>query len=238
MSEQPDYEKLIDYIEQQLFERKLRVGDKLPAERELSSILDISRGSVRIGLAVLVAIGVIDSKHGSGNYINGSFDHKLMQIMTMMYSLEDMGELEICGFRYAAEQEAILLAIHNVTEEQKELLKNLATALTTSEEAEKQTYYDQMLHQTIVDASGNRLVIARYMALDKILNAVIQDVRDTVLHMGDEEFAALQNSHVDLVNGICEGNLDLAQQALNTHFVFLQKALKNDKPQARTDETV
>ena len=59
MTRTEDYEKLIDYIEQQLFEGKLKVGDRLPAERELSMMLDISRGSVRIGLAVLVAIGVV-----------------------------------------------------------------------------------------------------------------------------------------------------------------------------------
>lgn len=232
MSDQQDYEKLIDYIEQQLFEGKLKVGDKLPAERELSNLLGISRGSVRIGLAVLVAIGVIDSKHGSGNYINGAYDHKLAQIMTMMYSLEDMGEREICGFRYAAEQEAILLAIHYVTDEQKTLLRELANNLTETADPEKQTLYDQMIHKTIVNASGNRLVIARYMALDKILNAVIQNVRETVLEMGEAEFDKLQHSHIDLVEGICTGDLARAQEALNVHFVFLLHAISGDKEEA------
>lgn len=229
MTRQEDYEKLIDYIEQQLFEGKLRIGDRLPAERELSAMLDISRGSVRIGLAVLVAIGVVDSKHGSGNYINGAYDHKLTQVMTMIYSLCNMNEREVVGFRYAAEQEAILLAHHSISQEQKDRLWHHLELLETATDPVEQTVHDQMIHRTIVEASNNRLVIAQYMALNKILNEVIHNVRATIAGMGKKEYDGLQSSHRDLVVNLCNDNYQGAKEALDDHFYYMMKVIEEDE---------
>ncbi len=229
MTRQEDYEKLIDYIEQQLFEGKLKIGDRLPAERELSAMLDISRGSVRIGLAVLVAIGVVDSKHGSGNYINGAYDYKLTQIMTMMYSLCDMDPREVVGFRYAAEQEAILLARHSISQEQKDRLWHHLEMLETATTPEEQTVHDQMIHRTIVEASNNRLVIAQYMALNKLLKEVIRNVREKIAGMGTAEYDGLQSSHRDLVVNLCNDNYQGTKDALDNHFYYMLKVIEEDE---------
>jgi DNA-binding FadR family transcriptional regulator len=42
----------------------LRAGDRLPSERELIEILDISRPSLREALRALSMLGVIESRHG------------------------------------------------------------------------------------------------------------------------------------------------------------------------------
>src|SRR5262245_22733465 len=53
-----------------LIERgKLRPGDRLPAERELAGQIGVSRPTVRAGLRALAAMGVVQSRHGSGTYI-------------------------------------------------------------------------------------------------------------------------------------------------------------------------
>lgn len=226
MNGQEDYEKLIDYIEQQLYEGALKVGDRLPAERELSSILQISRGAVRIGLAVLVAIGIVDSRQGSGNYINGEYDHKLTQMMTMMYALCEMSQLEMIGFRYAAEQEAILLAHRSISPAQKEQLRAHLEALENASDAKEQILHDQMIHQIIVEASNNRLVIARYMALNKMLYPLIRHVRESIANMGPKEADGLQSMHRKLVEHLCNNNYQGAKAALDGHFYFLRKVIE------------
>ncbi len=202
MNEQESYEKLIDYVERELVEGRLNIGDRLPAERELSSMLQISRGAIRIGLSALIAIGVVESKQGSGNYINGAFDHKLTQIMTMMYALDEMSQREIFGFRYAAEQEAILLATH----------------------------HDQLIHQIIVEASNNRLVIARYMALNKILETIIRNVREKTSSMGKNMSDHLEAIHQQLVESICNNNYEKAKQALDDHYTLLLQTVDDETP--------
>lgn len=227
MNKQDNYERLIDYIEQELLSGKLKIGDRLPPERKLSAELQISRGAVRMGLSVLVAIGVIDSKQGSGNYINGSFDHKLTQIMTMMFALEEMDQREILGFRYAAEQEALILAVHSVSDAQKLQLDEHLSFLLSAGDPDAQSLHDKMLHQIIVEASGNRLAIAQYMALNKFLDTVIRDVRDKTGSRGIEHYERLQNAHRELTNGICCGNYQKAKMALDEHYDVLMNTINS-----------
>ena len=48
---------------------QLKPGDRLLAERDLALQIGVSRPTVRAGLRALAAMGVVESKHGSGTYI-------------------------------------------------------------------------------------------------------------------------------------------------------------------------
>src|SRR5438094_7181209 len=62
-------EQVVIQVRDMIRDGKLRPGDRLPPERELSKRLGISRASLRHGLRFLAAIGVLTSRHGSGTYI-------------------------------------------------------------------------------------------------------------------------------------------------------------------------
>jgi GntR family transcriptional repressor for pyruvate dehydrogenase complex len=56
-------------IQAHLAARKLRAGDKLPAERALSELLGVSRTSVRDALKRLEALGIIEARRGKGTFV-------------------------------------------------------------------------------------------------------------------------------------------------------------------------
>ncbi|MDQ2848126.1 MAG: FCD domain-containing protein [Actinomycetota bacterium] len=60
------YQRVVEHVEAELSAGRLRVGDKLPAERTLAVRLELSRASVREGLRVLEAMGLIRTGTGSG----------------------------------------------------------------------------------------------------------------------------------------------------------------------------
>jgi len=62
----PTYELVLRRIEEQLINRTLRPGDRLPPERELAAALGASRPAVREALRVLQAQGVLRSAVGTG----------------------------------------------------------------------------------------------------------------------------------------------------------------------------
>lgn len=221
-ADQAAYEKLIDYIEKKILDGELKLGDRLTPERELSDLLGISRSAVRTGLTVLEAIGVVSNRQGSGNYISETFEKNMVQIMTIMYTLDDMTYKEITGFRYAAELQAAMLAPQNISDIQKRLLKNYADIMMTSDNEQERIHCDRMIHQTIVEASGNRLVIANYLALDKLLDKVIKHVQQKVGMRSPDENRKFQLTHQMLVEGICRGDYDMAKQALDEHYIYLQ----------------
>lgn len=62
----PTYELVLRRIEEQLINRSLKPGDRLPPEREFAAMLGASRSAVREALRVLQAQGVVRSAVGSG----------------------------------------------------------------------------------------------------------------------------------------------------------------------------
>lgn len=222
-TEPNDYEKLVDYIEDKIVKKQLAGGDKLPSERDLSARLGISRGAVRSGLMILEGIGIVENRHGSGNYIAAESDRKLVQILTMMYTLDEMRFEEISVFRYAAELQAIALAVQNITQPQKEKILKYADVLECSHDEAEKTFCDQMLHQTIVEASGSRLVIANYLALRGVLTRNVSQARLGVRRRGPEQERQFQEIHQRLARELCSGDFEAAKSALDEHFAFLRQ---------------
>ena len=58
-------EQIVAAIKRGVFQ----VGSKLPSEFELAEQMGVSRPSIREALSALQAVGLIESKPGSGNYI-------------------------------------------------------------------------------------------------------------------------------------------------------------------------
>jgi GntR family transcriptional repressor for pyruvate dehydrogenase complex len=60
------HEAVLRHVEEELTSGRLHIGSRLPAERALAGELGVSRGSVREGIRVLEAMGVIRTAVGSG----------------------------------------------------------------------------------------------------------------------------------------------------------------------------
>ena len=93
------YEDLVKQIEQAIFEGQLKVGEKLPPQRELCDQFETSRGTVREALRVLEQKGLIEIKLGvNGGAIVKSpdatpLDKSISQLFRQQkVSLEEMME--------------------------------------------------------------------------------------------------------------------------------------------------
>ena len=60
------WQTVLEHVESQLLEGRLRPGDRLPGERALSTELGVGRSSVREALRVLEVLGLIRTQSGSG----------------------------------------------------------------------------------------------------------------------------------------------------------------------------
>ena len=64
------YERVRQAIQQVIEQRALRAGDALPSEREIATLLDVSRVTVRRALAGLIEDGFLTQRHGAGTFVN------------------------------------------------------------------------------------------------------------------------------------------------------------------------
>lgn len=83
----PLYAQLRDLIREAIEQGKLRPRETLPAEREISSRMDVSRITVRKAITELVEEGLLVRQQGSGTYVASRVEKQFFQLSSFS---EDM----------------------------------------------------------------------------------------------------------------------------------------------------
>ena len=86
----PLYLRLKALIQGAIQDGSLNANDALPSEREIASMLDISRVTVRKALAELVEDGVLTQKRGSGTFVTGGNQRVEQRLSRLTSFTEDM----------------------------------------------------------------------------------------------------------------------------------------------------
>ncbi|MEV5541307.1 FadR/GntR family transcriptional regulator [Saccharopolyspora shandongensis] len=63
------YEQVVQRLREHVADSGLRVGDRLPPERQLAERLGVSRASVKQAIVVLEVQGLVEVRHGGGTYL-------------------------------------------------------------------------------------------------------------------------------------------------------------------------
>lgn len=63
------HERVAERVLSHIVQNDLRVGDRIPSERELARRLAVSRSSVRQAIISLANMGVLHSRHGGGTFV-------------------------------------------------------------------------------------------------------------------------------------------------------------------------
>lgn len=110
-------EQIVDYVLQQLAEKKLQPGDKLPTEKDLSELFGVSRIPLREAMSALSTLGIIDVRQGSGTYIKTYEPQLLTKVMYMFSLLDSISMEELFEVRAFIEAEASRLAAERATDD-------------------------------------------------------------------------------------------------------------------------
>ncbi len=223
VSQEKSYMKVIDFIKKQIRSGELTIGGKLPAERELSEILGISRNSVREAIRSLDIMGVISSQQGAGNFLIGNFENNLVESLSMMFLLNQIDYKQISQLRRALEMEALMLAIDNITEEEIETLKKVIFQLEKETE-ENNVILDKKMHYNIALASKNTLIINVLEALSEVLDKFIVDLRREILSE-DASKKILMEAHNGMIESLITKDKNLAYESINKHFGVIDEKL-------------
>ncbi len=77
------YQKVIEYINQEINNGNFTNGDLIPSESQLSKLLGVSIGTIRKAVDKLENINVLYRQHGKGTFIsNYGFDNRLLNKLT------------------------------------------------------------------------------------------------------------------------------------------------------------
>lgn len=66
------YQRVADALRAEITSGRRAAGDRVPSESELMSLHGVSRSTVRRGLSVMEAEGLVTAVHGRGRFVHGS----------------------------------------------------------------------------------------------------------------------------------------------------------------------
>ncbi|UNK71241.1 FCD domain-containing protein [Microbacterium sp. H1-D42] len=134
----------------------LRPGDRLPSEGELCERLGVSRGSLREGIRMLAALGVVETRHGSGSYVSDLNAGDLIGSLSLTVGLLPLESiLELFEVRRSLEAHAAALASARIGEDELAELDALLVELEATDDDEGQSRLDYRFHARIAEIAGN-----------------------------------------------------------------------------------
>jgi GntR family transcriptional repressor for pyruvate dehydrogenase complex len=174
------YELVLDRVEEQIASGRLRVGDRLPAERDLAAALGVSRVAVREALRVLEAMGLITQGTGSGReagtILTAAPAEALTRLIRMHVLVASVGSQDLLGARVTLERESARLAATAAgPDDHAHLAELLAEMAQPDVTVEAFNNADTAFHVAIARASGNALVAELTTALRNAMRSVLLD---------------------------------------------------------------
>ena len=137
-------------------------GSKIPTENELAKTYQVSRSSVRQAISRLKALGLLESRQGSGTVIKKSGISATLSdiIPTIMFEIED--NLQIFEFHKGIQIECAKLACLRYTDEQMEQLMFHSRKMNeyySDDNRNRAIFHDLECHKTICEMSGNLMFV-------------------------------------------------------------------------------
>ncbi|WNF36039.1 FadR/GntR family transcriptional regulator [Bacillaceae bacterium IKA-2] len=168
MSSQHDkvYIEIIRELNRIIQEDDLKMGDRLPSERELSGRLNVGRSSVREALRSLELLDLIETRRGEGTFIKAIGGHKLVEVLASFFLREKKARSDLAETRKIVEIEALRLASGRISDEQLENIEELIQESKKSwEKGAFPVEEDYLFHKTIVEAGRNQLLLHIWISL-------------------------------------------------------------------------
>jgi GntR family transcriptional repressor for pyruvate dehydrogenase complex len=214
------WKQIADQLLAMLRERRLGPGDKLPPERELAAMMQVSRPSLREALRALTMMNVLEVRQGAGTFVTSLETELLVEPLDFVVSLDDSSLIALFEARRIVELGIVGLAAQRITEEElAELEAGLSRSRETVDDPAAFLQADVDLHKIITRAARNPIMsrvidsISRLLLLSRsrtvevpgIRAQTIQDHRAIVAALKRRDAEAAKEAMLQHLNNVEQG---------------------------------
>jgi GntR family transcriptional repressor for pyruvate dehydrogenase complex len=218
---------LAEDLRREILGRALVAGSALPSESELVARYGLSRASVREGLRLLEADGLISIKRGprGGIFVQAPQPNHVSRSLALLLTLSEAPLRDLFQFRKLVEPEAAYLAAEYGTAEKHALL-----LAATEQDHEGSTQERVDFHAALARACGN-----------EVLNLVLSALENVLLwHAGEEMFTDTELRETALIhrriaNAVSNRDGDKARTLMLRHIIRFEEAMRKA---GRLDEPI
>jgi GntR family transcriptional repressor for pyruvate dehydrogenase complex len=203
------YQRIVHEVEQSILDGRLRPGDRLPSERELTERFAVARSSVREALRVLESKEFVRSHPGDrrGPLVLGFSVEPVKRSIAVLTSAHTVRFSELVQFRMIIDSSANLLAAANRTEAHLLRLERNMARMRDSMSLGYEIFsrIDLEFHEIIAEASDNTLI---QVCGDVVREAVLDLIRSKIVDADDQRALMVRSirHHRAVFDAISEGN--------------------------------
>jgi GntR family transcriptional repressor for pyruvate dehydrogenase complex len=210
-------------------ERQLSPGDKLPPERELATMLGVSRATLRESLRSLAIMNVVELRHGSGTYVTSLEPQLLVENFDLVFSLNDNSFLELIEARQVIEPGATALAARRITDEQIATLDDVIGRSWSCLHIKPADFptLDIEFHARTAEFSGNALIMRVMQAITQMSIASSQRTSVERGSVSTERIERAIRMHEGILEALKLHDADLARARMTAHLLAVEDTLRD-----------
>lgn len=207
---------VIEQIQNMIMDGELKHGDKLPPERDLTEMMNIGRPALREGLKALEVLGLIERRHGQGNYIVDNVEDNFFKPLSLSFKLSGGSVKEILEMRYLIESFTAANAARQAAPGQVEELYQILDQMKMVETESEKSVCDKELHFAIARICSNSLI----MNMLENASYLYDRFMDQTVHasfFGEDSIDRIYAEHQMIVDAIAAHDQEKATEAMNKH---------------------
>jgi GntR family transcriptional regulator, transcriptional repressor for pyruvate dehydrogenase complex len=216
------YEEVAKQIER-LILKKLKPGDKLPSERELAEMLQVSRSSIRDAIRGLELVGMVEPRQGAGTIVRELATDSVNNTFADALERRQKSVGELLDFRKMLEPPlAARAATHASAEEVAEMEEILRRQEEKLRGGEVPVEEDTEFHYSIAMAAENSVVLK---VLDVLMD-LLRETRERSLQVEGRPQKSLAG-HRRILSAIKRRDAAAAEAAMRRHIEDVEEIVLN-----------
>ena len=217
---------IVDQIRDALFRKKLKVGDKLPSERQLMEQFEASRVTVREALRTLEHSGILEIKRGmdGGAFVRDPHTKFVKSFLQDMFSMGNIKTGNLTEVRLALEPFTAKVASERMKES---ILKQIQQNIGEARECLRQgNHRDARLlniefHRLIAQAAENPVI---FFTMDSIMDILESNISPMPLPASSVQRTS--HYHEKIFQALKGKDHHKAEEMMRKHIQQIQKSLE------------
>ena len=217
---------VVSQIEQLIISGVLKSGEKLPSERELAELMNVSRPKVRDAIKILEERELLVVKHGGGTFIGGLTGTALSPAMLDLFSRHISAFNDYLEFRREVEGYAAYMAARRATESDRKVIVKIISLMEEahgSGDSVREAEIDAKFHSAIVDAAHNTVLVHMMSSIYKLMQRGVFYNR-LFIYGHNEGRERLLEQHKEIANAVLAKDPERASTAAEAHMDFVRSS--------------
>lgn len=226
-------DEVISTIKSMILEGELAPYQRLPSEKELAEALGVSRPTVREAIRGLMALNIIESRHGDGTYVTSLQPQLLAAPIDFLLRVDEQGLAALTEIRLVLESGVAEYAARKATPKHIDRLNAISEEYAASiDDVDRCIALDLDFHRELANAADSPILASM---LSTIAALALQSRRQTA--QDQKTRIAAHDDHRAIADAVATHDHLAARGAMHVHLTHVQATVTSKRRSRRATKT-